>query len=108
MPADSKINTMTLKPLHDRIVVRAAEREQVTKGGILLPETGQEKPQRGTVVAAGPGRRDDSGSRIDLDIAVGDSVIFGKFGGIEIENDGEKLLIMRESDVFAVLTEDKA
>jgi chaperonin GroES len=91
---------MRLKPLGDRIVIRQIEAEEVTASGIVLPDTAQEKPQRGEVLAVGDGRYDD-GERVPLDVEVGDEVIYSKYGGTEVSIDGEDLLILRESDVLA-------
>jgi len=91
---------MKLKPLGDRIVIRQIEAEEVTASGIVLPDTAQEKPQRGEVLAVGDGRYDD-GERVPLDLEVGDEVIYSKYGGTEVSIDGEDLLILRESDVLA-------
>jgi chaperonin GroES len=96
---------ITLKPLGTRIVVEPVEQEDVTTGGILLPETAKEKPQRGIVVAVGPGNRDDDGEYIPLDVKEGDKVLFNKYSGTEIKVDGKKVLIMKESDVLAVIVE---
>ena len=94
----AKIN---LRPLDDRIVVKPLEAEETTAGGIVLPDSAQEKPQRGTVVAVGPGKLLDSGQRGELSIAVGDEVIYGRYGGTDIEVDGSEVKILRESDVLA-------
>lgn len=95
---------LNLRPLNDRIVVRAQEAEEVTASGLFLPETAKEKPQQGEVLAVGPGRYDDEGEkRIPLDVKVGDIVLFAKYGGTEIKLDGDKLLIMKESDILAVV-----
>ena len=94
----AKIN---LRPLDDRIVVQPYEAEATTAGGIVLPDSAQEKPQRGTVVAVGPGRLLDSGNRGELSVSVGDTVIYGKYGGSEVEVDGKEMKILRESDVLA-------
>ena len=91
---------MKLQPLGDRLVVKAIEAEQTTASGLVLPDTAQEKPSRGTVVAVGEGRYED-GKRIPLDVAVGDEVIYSKYGGTEIKLDGEDLIILREADVLA-------
>ncbi len=91
---------MNLKPLGDRLVVKAIEAEQTTVGGLVLPDTAQEKPSRGTVIAVGEGRYED-GKRVPLDVAVGDEVIYSKYGGTEIKVDGDDLIILRESDVLA-------
>ncbi len=92
-----------LKPLGDRLVVKPQEQEETTASGLVLPETAKEKPQQGTVVAVGPGRRDDDGKRIEMDVAVDDTVLYAKYGGTEIKIDGEKVLILKESDVLAIL-----
>ena len=92
---------MKLKPLDDRVVVRPLEAEEKTAGGIVLPDTAKEKPQRGKVVAVGPGRLLDSGERSTISLAVGDEVLFGKYGGTEIEVEGEDVKILRESDILA-------
>ena len=97
--ADSK-----LKPLGDRLVVKPASREETTASGIVLPDTAKEKPQRGTIVAAGDGRRDDSGKRIELDVKVGDEVLFAKYAGTEFKLDDQDLLILAEKDILAVIT----
>lgn len=90
-----------LSPLGDRIVVRPIEREEVTKGGIVLPDTAKEKPQEGEIVAVGPGKLSDDGARIAMDVKVGDKVMYAKYAGTEVEIDNEKLLIMHESDIMA-------
>jgi chaperonin GroES len=95
--------TMKLKPLGSRVVIEPLEQEDVTAGGIYLPETAKEKPQKGTVLAVGPGDRDDEGKRIALDIKVGEVVLFAKYSGTEIKVDGKKLIILRESDVLAIV-----
>jgi len=94
---------LSLKPLGDRLVVEPIEQEEVTAGGIVLPETAKEKPQQGKVLAAGPGARDDEGKRIAMDVKVGDKVLYAKYGGTEFKMDGKKLLILRESDLLAVI-----
>jgi len=94
---------MELKPLGSRVVIEPLEQEDVTAGGIYLPETAKEKPQKGTVLSVGPGDRDDDGKRIALDIKVGDVVLFAKYSGTEIKVDGKKLIILRESDVLAII-----
>ena len=93
--------TIKLRPLGDRIVVKPIEREEVTKGGIILPDTAKEKPQEGEIVAVGPGKLTDDGTRIAMDVRVGDKVIYAKYAGTEVEIDDEKLMIMRESDIMA-------
>jgi len=90
-----------IRPLDDRVVVEPMAAEEVTAGGIVLPDNAKEKPQRGTVIAVGPGKLLDNGSRGTLSVAVGDEVIFGKYGGTEIEIDGEEVKILRESDILA-------
>ena len=96
---------MTLKPLGNRVVVEAIEEEEITAGGIVLPETAKEKPQKGTVISVGPGERDEDGKRIPMDVAEGDKVLFAKYAGTEIKIEGQKLLIMRESDLLAIFEE---
>jgi chaperonin GroES len=90
-----------LRPLDDRVVVQPMEAEEVTAGGIVLPDAAQEKPQRGKVIATGPGKLLDSGKRGELSVKVGDEVIFGKYGGSEVEVDGEEYKILREGDILA-------
>jgi len=90
-----------IRPLDDRVVVEPLKAEEKTAGGIVLPDSAQEKPQRGTVVAVGPGRLLDSGSRGELSVAVGDEVIYGKYGGTDIEINGEEVKILREGDILA-------
>jgi len=94
---------LKIKPLADRLLVKPLEEEEVTPGGIVLPETAKEKPQKGEVIAVGPGARDDEGNRIAMDVSVGNKVLFAKYGGTEIKMDGDKLLILRESDILAIL-----
>ena len=94
---------MNVKPLADRIIVKAAEAEEMTKGGIILPDTAKEKPQQGEVVAVGPGKVSDSGNIVKVTLKSGDKVLYGKYSGTEITVDGEDVLIMRESDILAVL-----
>ncbi|NLC14328.1 MAG: co-chaperone GroES [Chloroflexi bacterium] len=94
---------MSMKPLGSRVVIEPMEQEEMTAGGIVLPETAKEKPQKGTVLATGPGDRDEDGDRIKMDVQVGDLVLFAKYSGTEIKYDGKKLLIMRESDILAIL-----
>ena len=94
---------LKLNPLADRIVVKAAEAEEKTKGGIILPDTAKEKPVEGTVVAAGPGKVSDNGELVKMSIKVGDKVLYGKYSGTEVTIDGEEYLIMRESDIFAII-----
>jgi chaperonin GroES len=94
---------MNLKPLADRLVVEPIEQEEMTASGIILPETAKEKPQQGKVIAAGPGRTDEDGDRIVMDVKVGDRVLYAKYSGTEIKVDNKKLLILRESDVLAIV-----
>ena len=97
------MSDIKIKPLSDRIVVKPMEAEDKTKGGIILPDTAKEKPVEGTVVAAGPGRKTDDGKVIAMDIKVGDTVLYGKYSGTEVTLEGEEYLIMRESDIFAIV-----
>ena len=99
---------MKFRPLHDRVVVRRVEEEAKTAGGIIIPDTAQEKPSQGEVVAVGPGARGDDGKVVALDVKVGDRVIFGKWSGTEVKIDGEELLIMKESDIMGVLEQSAA
>jgi chaperonin GroES len=95
---------MNLKPLGDRLIVKAVEEEETTASGLVLPDTAKEKPQKGKVIAVGDGKWDDEGEkRIPLDVAEGDEVLYSKYGGTEIKVDGEELLVLRESDVLAKL-----
>ncbi|MEP5936995.1 MAG: co-chaperone GroES [Erythrobacter sp.] len=94
---------MAFRPLHDRVVVRRIEADQKTAGGIIIPDSAQEKPSEGEIVAAGEGARDDSGARITLDVKPGDKVLFGKWSGTEVKIDGEDLLIMKESDIMGII-----
>ena len=91
------------RPLHDRVVVRRIAAEEKTKGGIIIPDTAQEKPQEGEVIAVGPGGRDENGKLIPIDLKAGNRVLFGKWSGTEVKLDGEELLIMKESDIMGVL-----
>ena len=94
---------MAFRPLHDRVVVRRIEADQKTAGGIIIPDSAQEKPSEGEVIAVGEGNRDDDGDRIALDVKVGDRVLFGKWSGTEVKVDGEDLLIMKESDILGIV-----
>ena len=94
---------MKLKPLGGRVIVEPIEQEEMTAGGIILPETAKEKPQEGKILAAGPGDRDEDGKRIAMDVKVGDRVLYAKYSGTEVKMDGKKLLIMRESDILAIV-----
>ena len=96
----SKIN---LKPLADRVIVKPKEADEVTKGGIILPDTAKEKPVEGTIVAAGPGKTSDDGKVVKMEVKVGDKVLYGKYSGTEVSVEGEEYLIMRESDIFAII-----
>ncbi len=91
------------RPLHDRMVVRRITAEEKTKGGIIIPDTAQEKPSQGEVIAVGPGGRDEAGKLIPIDLKTGDKVLFGKWSGTEVKLDGEELLIMKESDIMGVI-----
>jgi chaperonin GroES len=92
------------RPLHDRVVVKRVEADQKSSGGIIIPDTAQEKPSEGEIVGVGPGGRDESGKLIPIDLKVGDKVLFGKWSGTEVKIDGEDLLIMKESDIMGVIT----
>ena len=94
---------MKFRPLHDRVVVKRIDAEAKSAGGIIIPDTAQEKPSQGEVVAVGPGGRDEAGKLIPIDLKAGDRVLFGKWGGTEVKIDGEDLLIMKESDILGVL-----
>ncbi len=96
---------LNLKPLGDRLVIKPLEQDEVTPSGLVLPETAKEKPQKGEVLSVGPGARDEDGKRIAMDVKAGDKVLFAKYAGTEIKIDSEKLLILRESDVLAIVTE---
>ncbi len=99
---------ISLKPLADRVLVEPIEDEDVTPGGIVLPETAKEKPQRGKVLAVGPGGRDEDGKVIVMEVAVGNTVLFAKYSGTEIKMDGKKMLIMRQSDLLAIVDGSEA
>jgi chaperonin GroES len=94
---------MNFRPLHDRVVVRRVEAEEKTVGGIIIPDTAQEKPMEGEVIAAGAGSRDEAGKLIPLDVKAGDRILFGKWSGTEVKLDGEELLIMKESDIMGII-----
>jgi chaperonin GroES len=98
---------MKIKPLHDRVLVRRLEQEEKTAGGIIIPDTAKEKPQQGEVLAIGSGARDDSGKIVPLDVKVGDVVLFAKWGGTEVKVEGEDLLVMKESDIIAIVEDAK-
>lgn len=93
----------TIRPLGDRVLVKPIEREAETESGLLLPETAKEKPQEGEVIAVGMGRRDEDGDRVALDVEVGNRIIFAKYAGTEVKLDGDKMLIMKESDILGIL-----
>ena len=95
--------SVNIKPLEDRIVVKALEAEQTTASGLVIPDTAKEKPQEGTVVAVGPGRIDDNGNRVPLDVNIGDKVIYSKYGGTEVKYGGEEYLILSARDILAVV-----
>jgi chaperonin GroES len=97
--------SVSIKPLEDRIVVKPLEAEQTTASGLVIPDSAKEKPQEGMVLAVGPGRVDDNGNRIPLDVAVGDKVIYSKYGGTEIKYSGEELLILSARDILAVVVQ---
>ena len=94
---------MNVKPLSDRILIKPLEAEQKTAGGIIIPDNAKEKPQKGEVIAVGPGKIADSGQKINMELKKGDKILYGKYSGTEVTVDGQELLIMRESDVLAVL-----
>ena len=94
---------MKLKPLNDRVLVLREDEEQKSAGGIIIPDTAKEKPQRGKVVAVGSGKRDKDGKRIPLEVKVGDRILFSKYGGTEVKMDGEEYLILREDDILGVI-----
>ncbi len=94
---------LKLKPLGGRVIVEPIEQEEMTAGGIILPETAKEKPPEGKILAAGPGDRDEDGERIPMDVQIGDKVLYAKYSGTEVKMDGKKLLILRESDILAVI-----
>ena len=99
---------MGFKPLHDRIAVRRVAQDEKTAGGIIIPDTAQEKPQEGEIIAVGPGARGEDGKIAQLDVKVGDRVLFGKWSGTEVKIDGEELCIMKESDIMGILTGGKS
>ena len=99
---------MKFRPLHDRVVIERIDAEAKTAGGIIIPDTAQEKPQQGKVIAVGPGGRDESGKLIPIDVKVGDRILFGKWSGSEVKIDGNEYLIMKESDIMGVLVEAEA
>ncbi|MGB9771448.1 MAG: co-chaperone GroES [Candidatus Kapaibacteriota bacterium] len=94
---------MNLSPLHDRVIIKPSQPEEVTKGGIIIPDTAKEKPMQGEVVAVGPGKTTEDGKLIPLTVKVGDKVLYGKYSGTEVEINGEQFLIMREADILAII-----
>ncbi|UCV28941.1 co-chaperone GroES [Ferribacterium limneticum] len=94
---------MNIRPLHDRVIVKRVEAERTTASGIVLPDSAGEKPDQGEVLAVGPGKRDDNGKQITLDVKVGDRVLFGKYAGQAVKVDGQEVLVMREEDIMGVL-----
>jgi len=98
---------LALKPLGNRVVIEPLEQEEITAGGIVLPDTAKEKPQQGTILAAGPGERDEDGKYISMDVKVGDKVLFAKYAGTELKLDGKKVLILRETDLLGIVEETK-
>ena len=99
---------MKFRPLHDRVMIRRVDPEGKTTGGIIIPDTAQEKPMEGEIVAVGPGARNEKGTVVPLDVKAGDRILFGKWSGTEVKIDGEELLIMKESDVMGVIEQKKA
>ena len=99
---------MKFRPLHDRVLVRRVEQEEKTAGGIIIPDTAQEKPMEGEIIAAGPGAKNDKGELAPLDVQAGDRVLFGKWSGTEVKIDGQELLIMKESDIMGVIEQAAA
>ena len=98
---------MNLKPLHDRVLVERVDQEDKTKGGIIIPDTAQEKPMEGKVLAAGSGARNENGQVVALDVKKGDRILFGKWSGTEVKVDGKDLLIMKESDIMGIIEKKK-
>ena len=94
---------MKFRPLHDRVVVRRLKQDEKTAGGIIIPDTAQEKPMEGEIIAAGPGARNEDGKLVPLDVKIGDRVLFGKWSGTEVKLDGDELIIMKESDLMGVI-----
>jgi chaperonin GroES len=94
---------MLFTPLHDRVLVRRIEEDEKTSGGLIIPETAKEKPQRGEVVSVGAGAKDETGARISMDVKAGDQILFGKWSGTEIKIDGEELMIMKEIDILGIM-----
>jgi chaperonin GroES len=102
-PKNKETEPMKIKPMNDRVLVTRVEEEQKTAGGIIIPDTAKEKPQEGKVTAVGPGKRDDSGQRVPLEVKKGDRILFSKYAGTEIKIDGEEHIFMREEDILAIL-----
>jgi chaperonin GroES len=94
---------MKIRPLHDRVIVQRIQEEEKTKGGIIIPDTAKEKPQEGKVIAVGPGKVLENGTKVNLDVKVGDKILFGKYSGTEIKIEGEEFLMMREDDILGVI-----
>jgi chaperonin GroES len=99
---------MKFRPLHDRVVIRRAEGDLTSRGGIIIPDNAKERPQEGEVIAVGPGSRDESGKLIPLDVKAGDFILFGKWSGTEVTIDGEDLLILKESDIMGIVERTEA
>ena len=99
---------MKFRPLHDRVVIRRAEGDTKSKGGIIIPDNAKEKPQEGEVIAVGPGARDENGALVPLDVKAGDIILFGKWSGTEVKIDGEDLLIMKEADIMGVIEKTRS
>ena len=99
---------MNFKPLHDRVLVQRVQSDEKTAGGIIIPDTAQEKPMEGKVLEVGSGARDESGKLVPLDVKKGDSILFGKWSGTEVKMNGEELLIMKESDIMGIITSGKS
>src|SRR3954469_25062734 len=108
LPLNAKETSMKFRPLHDRVVVRRVEEDTKTKGGIIIPDTAQEKPMQGEVIAVGPGGRDESGKLIPIDVKAGELILFGKWSGTEVKIDGVEYLIMKESDILGVMEQKAA
>lgn len=101
----AKTKKVSIKPLADRVLVKRIEEEEVKKGGIIIPDTAKEKPQKGEVIAIGPGRIDENGKRIPMEVKAGDKILFSKYAGTEVKIDEEEYLIMREDDILAIIEE---
>ena len=95
--------TMNLKPLGDRVVIKPSPKEEVTKSGLVIPDTAKEKPQEGTILAVGPGKLDEDGKRLPMDVKVGDKVLYAKYAGTEVKLEGEEYLIVKETDILAIV-----